>query len=111
MPVPAACVLPLASAACTLAAMPFAKSIHVYFAAPPWRCRQPDLTKGDVHSGKLFPYEPMHQWLSYGGSDKAGDAFSKREFSFTLNNDIYIRFGLPRPRAAHACLFASPAIC
>jgi len=91
--------------------MPFAKSIHVYFAAPPWRCRQPDLTKGDVHSGKLFPYEPMHQWLSYGGSDKAGDAFSKREFSFTLNNDIYIRFGLPRPRAAHACLFASPAIC
>lgn len=46
-------------------------------------------------TGKLFPYEPMHQWLSYGGSDKAGDAFSKREFSFTLANDIYIRSAKP----------------
>eukprot|EP00802_Teleaulax_amphioxeia_P012496 Tamp_12539.p1 GENE.Tamp_12539~~Tamp_12539.p1 ORF type:complete len:428 (-),score=116.25 Tamp_12539:503-1786(-) len=45
-----------------------------------------------VYYSKLFPYEPMHQWLSYGGSDRAGDAFSKREFSFTLANDIYIRF-------------------
>ena len=45
-------------------------------------------------AGKLFPYEPMHQWLSYGGSDRAGDAFSKREFSFTLANDIYIRSAL-----------------
>jgi|LauGreDrversion2_3_1035106.scaffolds.fasta_scaffold600856_1 hypothetical protein len=33
----------------------------------------------------------MHQWLSYGGSDRAADAFSKREFSFTLANDVYIR--------------------
>ena len=37
----------------------------------------------------------MHQWLSYNGSEKAGDAFSKREFSFTLANDIYIRCGPP----------------
>ena len=44
-----------------------------------------------VATGKLFPYAPMHQWLSYGGSDKAGDSFSKREFSFTLKDDIYIR--------------------
>ena len=34
----------------------------------------------------------MHQWLSFGGSDRAGDVFAKREFSFTLANDIYIRF-------------------
>jgi DNA primase small subunit len=45
-----------------------------------------------VYYSKLFPYEPMHQWLSYGGSDKPGDVFSKREFSFTLKNDIYCRF-------------------
>ena len=30
----------------------------------------------------------MHQWLSTGR--KGEDSFSKREFSFTLANDIYI---------------------
>jgi hypothetical protein len=37
----------------------------------------------------------MYQWLSYGNSDKdstVSEAFSRREFSFTLANDIYIRF-------------------
>jgi len=67
---------------------------------PPRVCAQrgvraPPLTaRGRGRAGKLFPYEPMHQWLSYGGSDRAGDAFSKREFSFTLANDIYIRSAL-----------------
>jgi len=68
----------------------------------PRACRLPTGSRAPP-AGKLFPYEPMHQWLSYGGSDKSGDAFSKREFSFTLANDIYIRCGLPaRARAPQA---------
>ncbi|KAJ1475771.1 hypothetical protein T484DRAFT_1633476, partial [Baffinella frigidus] len=39
---------------------------------------------------RLFPYEAMHSWLSCGR--KGEDAFAKREFSYTLANDIYIRF-------------------
>ncbi|RKP23174.1 hypothetical protein SYNPS1DRAFT_31118 [Syncephalis pseudoplumigaleata] len=38
----------------------------------------------------LFPYKPYFQWLNYG--PVAGPTFQHREFSFTLQNDIYIRF-------------------
>jgi hypothetical protein len=35
----------------------------------------------------------MYRWLAYGGQGAtSGDNFSRREFSFTLANDIYIRF-------------------
>jgi hypothetical protein len=35
----------------------------------------------------------MYRWLAYGGQGATpGDNFSRREFSFTLANDIYIRF-------------------
>lgn len=37
---------------------------------------------------KLFPYEDYYNW--FGKSDS--DYFEKREFSFTLKGDIYIRF-------------------
>jgi hypothetical protein len=57
----------------------------------PFSCPRRAVLIMRVATGKLFPYAPMHQWLSYGGSDKAGDSFSKREFSFTLKDDIYIR--------------------
>ena len=48
---------------------------------------------------RLFPYEPMFRWLSY-GNDPEGknhakvdkDFFLKREWSFTLADDIYIRY-------------------
>lgn len=48
--------------------------------------------------GRLFPYDAMFQWLSYGndpnseqsGNDK--DYFSHREWSFTIEDDIYIRY-------------------
>ena len=43
-------------------------------------------------AGKLFPYEVMHAWLSSGR--KSEDCFAKREFSYTLANDIYIRCDL-----------------
>jgi len=37
---------------------------------------------------RLFPYSPMFEWLSYGDQD----LFWRREFSFTLANDVYIRY-------------------
>jgi len=47
---------------------------------------------------RLFPYQPMFKWLSY-GNDPDNDAahivrdyFACREFSFTINDDIYIRY-------------------
>ncbi|MFQ6637936.1 hypothetical protein Gotur_014197, partial [Gossypium turneri] len=49
-----------------------------------------------IYYGKLFPHADMFQWMSYGnhgkhpGCDKS--YFGRREFSFTLENDIYIRF-------------------
>lgn len=39
----------------------------------------------------LFPVIEYYDWLSYGAIDK-GVNFSHREFSFTLQNDIYRRF-------------------
>lgn len=49
-------------------------------------------------TGRLFPYEAVFSWLSY-GNDPSKDKpsmdksfFSKREFSFTIQDDIYIRY-------------------
>ncbi|KAL0445528.1 UNVERIFIED_CONTAM: Abscisic acid receptor PYL8 [Sesamum latifolium] len=46
--------------------------------------------------GKLFPYVDMHKWMSYGNDGKHPGCdqsyFGRREFSFTLDNDIYLRF-------------------
>uniref|UniRef100_A0A2N9GAY7 DNA primase n=1 Tax=Fagus sylvatica TaxID=28930 RepID=A0A2N9GAY7_FAGSY len=49
-----------------------------------------------VYYGKLFPHADIFKWLSYGndgkhpGCDKS--YFGRREFSYTLDNDIYLRF-------------------
>ncbi|KAL5718992.1 hypothetical protein ACHQM5_011836 [Ranunculus cassubicifolius] len=49
-----------------------------------------------VYYGKLFPHADMFKWMSYGNDGKhpACDQsyFGRREFSFTLENDIYLRF-------------------
>lgn len=49
-----------------------------------------------VYYGKLFPYADMFKWLSYGNDGKHpacdNSYISRREFSFTLENDIYIRY-------------------
>ncbi|THU64496.1 hypothetical protein C4D60_Mb01t27060 [Musa balbisiana] len=49
-----------------------------------------------LYYGKLFPHADIYRWLSYGNDGKhpACDHsyFGRREFSFTLENDIYIRF-------------------
>ncbi|KAI5693340.1 hypothetical protein M8J76_000259 [Diaphorina citri] len=37
---------------------------------------------------RIFPYGPYLRWLFYGNLDN----FRKREFSFTLNGDIYARY-------------------
>lgn len=57
-----------------------------------------DLLK--LYYKRLFPYSEMFDWLSYGNDPtKAGDNkyikkdfFYKREFSFTMEHDIYIRY-------------------
>ncbi|EDO37404.1 predicted protein, partial [Nematostella vectensis] len=38
----------------------------------------------------LFPYKLYHQWLSYGDVPKT--YFPNREFSFTLKDDVYLRY-------------------
>ncbi|XP_065920696.1 DNA primase small subunit-like [Dysidea avara] len=40
---------------------------------------------------RLFPYEKYYQWLSYSEVEK-GRYFTHREFSFTIEGDIYIRY-------------------
>jgi DNA primase small subunit len=49
-----------------------------------------------LYYGKLFPFADIAKWMSYGNDGKhpACDAsfFGRREFSFTLEKDIYIRF-------------------
>lgn len=49
-----------------------------------------------VYYGKIFPYAEIFKWMSYGNDGKhpACDKsyFGRREFSFTLENDIYLRF-------------------
>ncbi|XP_010262965.1 PREDICTED: DNA primase small subunit isoform X1 [Nelumbo nucifera] len=49
-----------------------------------------------AYYGKLFPHAEMFKWMSYGNDGKhpACDHsyFGRREFSFTLDNDIYLRF-------------------
>ncbi|TRY63432.1 hypothetical protein TCAL_07690 [Tigriopus californicus] len=45
-----------------------------------------DLLK--IYYKRLFPYEPYIKWL--GGVDR--NYLSKREFSFTLQDDIYLRY-------------------
>jgi len=48
--------------------------------------------------GRLFPYEAMFRWLSYGNdpNSESGlgdkDFFSHCEWSFTIEDDIYIRY-------------------
>ena len=43
-----------------------------------------------LYYGRLFPYTPFCRWLSYGGVRK--NYFANREFSFTLDGDVYIRY-------------------
>ncbi|XP_059443736.1 uncharacterized protein LOC132175726 [Corylus avellana] len=49
-----------------------------------------------VYYGKLFPHADIFKWMSYGNDGKhpACDQsyFSRREFSYTLDNDIYLRY-------------------
>jgi len=46
-----------------------------------------------VYYARLFPHDQMFQWLSYGADREASsDFFFRREFSFTIENDVYIRY-------------------
>ncbi|KAM8980538.1 DNA primase small subunit [Sarcophilus harrisii] len=48
----------------------------------------PELLK--LYYRRLFPYSQYYRWLNYGGVVK--NYFQHREFSFTLKDDIYIRY-------------------
>ncbi|XP_006884200.1 PREDICTED: DNA primase small subunit-like [Elephantulus edwardii] len=48
----------------------------------------PELLK--IYYRRLFPYPQYYRWLNYGGVTK--NYFQHREFSFTLKDDIYIRY-------------------
>ncbi|XP_076458358.1 DNA primase small subunit-like [Babylonia areolata] len=48
----------------------------------------PDLLP--VYYKRLFPYGPFYRWLNYGGVPKT--YFTNREFSFTLKDDVYLRY-------------------
>eukprot|EP00286_Rhodomonas_abbreviata_P025945 CAMPEP_0181313352 /NCGR_PEP_ID=MMETSP1101-20121128/14202_1 /TAXON_ID=46948 /ORGANISM="Rhodomonas abbreviata, Strain Caron Lab Isolate" /LENGTH=445 /DNA_ID=CAMNT_0023420299 /DNA_START=21 /DNA_END=1358 /DNA_ORIENTATION=- len=51
--------------------------------------------KMKIYYGRVFPYDAMYQWLSYGKHDKdsaTSDSFTRREICFTLANDVYIRY-------------------
>ncbi|XP_024945620.1 DNA primase small subunit [Cephus cinctus] len=41
-----------------------------------------------IYYTRLFPFHDYYRWLSYGNSD----LFERREFSFTIADDIYIRY-------------------
>ncbi|DAZ97674.1 TPA: hypothetical protein N0F65_009675 [Lagenidium giganteum] len=42
-----------------------------------------------LYYDRLFPYEQMANWLGYDGGE---ELLFRREFSFTLENDVYIRY-------------------
>ncbi|CAG14143.1 unnamed protein product, partial [Tetraodon nigroviridis] len=48
----------------------------------------PDLLP--LYYRRLFPFSQYYRWLSYGGLQK--NYFQNREFSFTLKDDIYVRY-------------------
>uniref|UniRef100_A0A9J7XUW3 DNA primase n=1 Tax=Cyprinus carpio carpio TaxID=630221 RepID=A0A9J7XUW3_CYPCA len=52
-----------------------------------WACL-PDLLP--LYYRRLFPFSQYYRWLSYGGVSK--NYFQNREFSFTLKDDIYVRY-------------------
>ena len=45
----------------------------------------------NVYYRKFFPYTQFYRWLNYGHSDN-GHFFARREFCFTLNDDVYLRY-------------------
>ncbi|XP_028264833.1 DNA primase small subunit [Parambassis ranga] len=48
----------------------------------------PDLLP--LYYRRLFPFAQYYRWLNYGGVQK--NYFQNREFSFTLKDDIYVRY-------------------
>ncbi|XP_061369856.1 uncharacterized protein LOC133312638 [Gastrolobium bilobum] len=49
-----------------------------------------------LYYGKLFPFADIYRWMSYGNDGKhpgCDESYSsRREFAFTLDNDIFVRF-------------------
>jgi DNA primase small subunit len=49
-----------------------------------------------LYYSRLFPHQDMYKWLSYGNDGKHPQAdasfFQRREFCFTLDGDIFVRY-------------------
>eukprot|EP00793_Prasinoderma_coloniale_P001689 PRCOL_00003494-RA len=51
-----------------------------------------------VYYSRLFPHDAFFEWLSYGhgspavGAERLGAYMCKREISFTLEDDVYVRY-------------------
>ena len=46
-----------------------------------------------IYYRRLFPYEPYIRWISSSSSwSRSPQHLSRREFSFTLRDDIYLRY-------------------
>jgi DNA primase small subunit len=59
--------------------------------SPPQR-NEFDIDHLRVYYDWLFPYQEIYKWLSYGETlSSSSGLFSRREFSFTLEDDIYSR--------------------
>jgi DNA primase small subunit len=56
----------------------------------------PDYSRSDlpdllhIYYKRIFPFGPFYRWLSYGNVSKT--YFKHREFSFTLKDDVYVRY-------------------
>uniref|UniRef100_A0A087Y1W6 DNA primase n=1 Tax=Poecilia formosa TaxID=48698 RepID=A0A087Y1W6_POEFO len=50
----------------------------------------PDLLP--LYYRRLFPFAQYYRWLNYGGASVQKNYFQNREFSFTLKDDIYVRY-------------------
>eukprot|EP01138_Halocafeteria_seosinensis_P010019 gb/GECG01010232.1/.p1 GENE.gb/GECG01010232.1/~~gb/GECG01010232.1/.p1 ORF type:complete len:424 (+),score=58.83 gb/GECG01010232.1/:1-1272(+) len=46
----------------------------------------------DIYYRKYFPHNLLYRWLSYNQDPKETNFFHRREFSYTLENDIYVRY-------------------
>lgn len=51
-----------------------------------------DVVRLEEYYKRLFPISSLLKWLGFGPSEEQRQKFQRREFSFTLQDDIYLRY-------------------